>query len=139
MHVFRRTALIGAVALSIAGLAALGWHRFGFQPGGGGARELPAEVTPQGDVTLRLRLNVWGGGGIDGRYTGVMLRARVSGAASFLVVPGTLTKQEPAAASYEFRLSREALGGSGPLEYAFDVVLDGEPTRIAGKAVITVP
>lgn len=138
MRLTRRTALVGAVILGIAGLAALGWNKFGFQPGGGGAQELPADVTPHGDVRLRLRLNYWGGG-IDGRYTGVMLRARVAGAADFLAVPGTLLKQEPTAVTYEFRLSRQALGASGPLEYAFDVALDGEPTRIAGKAVITVP
>ena len=122
-----------------------------FEPGGGGANEFPQLQETDGTVVLRLRLNVWGGGGdINGRYRDVALVATLAGppAASAsgtsinasLRVPGRIASGGDATSQwYEFRIPRGNFNGSGQLEYHYEVTLDGHTTQIPGRLEIMVP
>lgn len=123
----------------------------GFEPGGGGAHEHPQRQEADGALVLRLRLNVWGGGGdIDGRYQDVALVAALaqpqaaSGtgtAGNFsLRVPGRIAPGGNATTQwYEFRIPQGSFTAGGRLAYHYEVTLDGHSTRIPGRLEVNPP
>jgi hypothetical protein len=131
--------LLGAALLASAGVL-LGGLWSGFEPGAGGADEMPAEMSADGSLKLRLRLSVWGGGGAArGRYQDVVLKYRSVASEPYRRVPGRLLQAEEKAETYGFTVARGDLGAAGPLDYAFELRLDGQPATIAGKQSIMVP
>ena len=135
----------------IAGGLACRSLQSGFEPGGGGANEFPPRQEADGAIVLRLRLNVWGGGGaIDGRYRDVMLVAALAGpyaasatgtaAMASLPVPGRLAPGGDATTQwYEFRIPRGRFNSGGRLAYHYEVTLDGHATQIPGRLEVMIP
>jgi len=130
----------------------LAWRSLqsGFEPGGGGANEFPPRREADGALVLRLKLNVWGGGGaIDGRYRDVMLVASLAGtypasathtaATDSLRVPGRIAPgSDPKTQWYEFRIPRGSFNTGGRLDYHYEVTLDGQATRIPGVHAVVI-
>jgi hypothetical protein len=152
---FRRPApKILLILLSLLGIGGtLGWMalRSSFEPGGGGANEFPQRQEADGALVLRLRLNVWGGGGaIDGRYRDVVLVATGAGshaasatetaASASLRVSGRLVPGNDGKTQwYEFRIPRHSFSSGAKLTYHYEVTLDGQPTQIPGRYVVFAP
>jgi|JI10StandDraft_1071094.scaffolds.fasta_scaffold383647_2 hypothetical protein len=146
-----KTLLVLLALLVIGG--ALAWRSLhsGFEPGGGGANEFPPRQEADGTLVLRLRLNVWGGGGaIDGRYRDVMLVAALAGpyaasatstaASASLRVPGRIAPGGEAKTQwYEFRISRGSFSSGSQLAYRYEVTLDGNATQIPGRFEVMAP
>ena len=146
-----RALLVLPVMLVIGG--GLAWRALqpGFEPGGGGANEFPQRQEVDGSLVLRLRLNVWGGGGaIDGRYRDVMLVAALAGphaasttntaATASLRVPGRIAPGGDAKTQwYEFRIPRGTFNSGGRLAYHYEVTLDGQATQIPGRLEVMTP
>ena len=144
--------LLVLLALLVIGLV-LTWRSIhsGFEPGGGGANEYPQRQEADGALVMRLRLNVWGGGGaIDGRYRDVMLVAALAGpyavsatdtaATASLRVPGRIVPGGDAKTQwYEFRIPRGSFGSGGRLAYHYEVRLDGQATQIPGRLEVMTP
>lgn len=147
-----KVVLVLLALLAIGG--ALAWRSLqsGFEPGGGGANESPPRQEADGALVLRLRLNVWGGGGaIDGRYRDVMLVAALAGsyAASAtdtaatavpLRVPGRIAPGGDTKTQwYEFRIPRGSFNSGGRLSYHYEVTLDGQATQLPGRFEVMTP
>lgn len=146
-----RVLLVLLVLLVIGG--GLAWRSLqsGFEPGGGGANEFPQRQEADGALVLRLRLNVWGGGGaIDGRYRDVMLVVALAGpyaasatdtaATASLRVPGHIAPGGDAKTQwYEFRIPRGSFNSGGRLAYHYEVTLDGQATQIPGRLEVMTP
>lgn len=146
-----RALLVLLVLLVIGG--GLAWQALqsGFEPGGGGANEFPQRQEADGSLVLRLRLNVWGGGGaIDGRYRDVMLVAALAGphaasaantaATTSLRVPGRIAPGGDAKTQwYEFLVPRGTFNSGGRLAYHYEVTLDGHATQIPGRLEVMTP
>ena len=102
-------------------------------------------------MVLRLRLNVWGGGGaIDGRYRDVILVAALAGpygasapvtaASASLRVTGHIAPGGDAKTQwYEFRISPGSFNSGGQLAYRYEVKLDGNATQIPGRLEVMAP
>lgn len=143
--------LVLLVLLVIGGILAWKSLQSGFEPGGGGANEFPPRQEADGALVLRLRLNVWGGGGaIDGRYRDVMLVAALAGpyAASAtgtaalvsLRVPGHTAPGGGAKTQwYEFRILPGSFNSGSQLAYYYEVKLDGNATQIPGRLEVMAP
>lgn len=146
-----RVLLLLLVVLTIGG--GLAWRSLqsGFEPGGGGANEAPQRLEADGTLVLRLRLNVWGGGGaIQGRYRDVALVAALAapdakvatGAAATarLRVAGHIAPGGDATTQwYEFRIPPGSFSAGRQLAYHYEAVLDGHPTEIAGRLAVMAP
>lgn len=130
-------ALVVATTLVVTAMAAFwAYPRWaGFEPGGGGAEELPIEVAADGSLRLQLRLKVWGGGGaITGRYRGVALRYRTSPAMAYQQVEGMRVQGDSQSEVYAFSLPRlDTTAAVAAPDYVFSLRLDGEPSTIPGK------
>lgn len=133
-------ALTVAAALAAAAVvAAWCYPRWsGFEPGGGGAEELPIEVSADGSLRVQLRLKVWGGGGaIAGRYQGVALHYRTPPAVTYQQVEGTRVQGDSRSEVYAFSLPRPSGNAAATaLDYFFLLRLDGEPSSIPGKQAV---
>lgn len=144
---------LGAVAVGLA--ATLAWLTLWprFEPGGGGVDEFPPLMASDGAAVLRLRLTVWGGGGpIQGRFsqvTAVVVPA-LNGAASTAstATPPAAALRLPARAAsdgdahtqwVEFALPAGTLRPGQPLDYHFEVTLDGQTTRIPPHHRLALP
>ena len=146
-----RVLLVLLVLLAIGGVLAWRSLQSGFEPGGGGANEFPQRQEADGALVLRLRLNVWGGGGaIDGRYRDVMLVAALAGsyaasatdtaATTPLRIPGRIAPGGDAKTQwYEFRIPRGIFNSGGRLAYHYEVTLDGQATQIPGRFEVMTP
>jgi len=144
--------LLILLALLVIG-GGLAWRSLqsGFEPGGGGANELPQRQEADGALVLRLRLNVWGGGGaIDGRYRDVVLVAALAGAHAAsatgtaatvsLRVPGRIAHGGDATTQWhEFRIPRGSFNSGGRLAYHYEVTLDGHATQLPGRLEVMAP
>lgn len=134
-----RCLLASLLLLALVAALAMGYLLQRFEPGGGGAEPLPPVVEVNGSVRLQLRLTVWGGGGsVSGRYSPVMLSFKPSGPGSFQQQTGRLIQSDASSEVYEFVLSRAIVGVTGPVDYQFEITLDGHTTTIAGKELVTV-
>ena len=127
-------AATAVVAVTVFTLVYARWS--GFEPGGGGAEELPAQIAADGSLRLQLRLKVWGGGGpITGRYQGVVLRYRQVPAQPYARVAGRRLSGDAVSELYAFDLPPLSSAAGGAMEYAFDVQLDGQASTIPGKGI----
>ena len=135
----RTIILLWSVALGLVVIGAAGWIvARGFEPGAGGADQPAPVVGADGAVHIELRLTVWGGGGpIHGRYTHVVMRLKPVGTERLQVLPGALVRSEAAAETYAFDVSHASTNVAGPIDYNFEVTLDGHTTRIPGKYPIS--
>lgn len=147
-----RLVLLVLLALLVIG-SGLVWRSLqsGFEPGGGGANEFPQQLEADGSVVLRLRLNVWGGGGaIDGRYQDVMLVVALAGpsapstadtaASASLRIAGHIAPGGDTTTQWvEFRIVPGRFASGGRLSYHYEVTLDGHATNIPGRLEVTAP
>lgn len=127
-----------AVFVSVVGSACLALPHF--EPGGGGSVQPSPVIEPDGSVRLALRLTVWGGGGsIHGRYTDVVMFYKSTGSNQIHTVSGRIISSNESMQWYEFRISRTLHDVVGPIEYYFEVTLDGHRTRVPGKQAVSLP
>ena len=146
-----RVFLILLALIAIGGGLAWWFLQSGFEPGGGGAHELPQRQEADGALVLRLRLHVWGGGGdIDGRYRNVAMVATLAqpSAASSegstgqvpLRVPGRVAPGGSASTQwYEFPIPQGSFNSGGRLAYHYEVTLDGQSTQVPGHLEVVIP
>lgn len=140
MRIKRSTLLRTFLAVFVAVVGITCWALPYFEPGGGGSDQPSPVIEPDGSVRLGLRLTVWGGGGpIHGRYTDVIMFYNSTGSNQIHKVSGHIISSNESMQWYEFRISRALHDVVGPIEYYFEVTLDGHRTRIPGKQIISVP
>ena len=138
MVISLRSILLRSVLAGLVVVAGVVWFAFpSFEPGAGGANELPPVVEVD-RVRLQLRLTVWGGGGpIQGRYSRVTLFFRQLRVGPFQQVHGQLVWRDKTTELYEFVLLRSASAVVQPIEYYFEVTLDDQTTTIPGTGTVT--